>query len=177
MHIQLRPGSDVAMALAAELERRDALHKKFIAEWTTGFDAYMEEARKYSVADVNTICGAPTAQFNQLADWYVASDNAAASFGNGIERGRSGGSGLRAAMALQALTGNHGRLGAGVIAKSGDRIGIEDPGYAPLHRFVKTHSLQPVYMKVDEQGANLPDNTQKYVMDAAHDGSYHLLKV
>jgi anaerobic selenocysteine-containing dehydrogenase len=121
MHIQLRPGSDVvlAMALAAELERRDALDKGFIAKWVTGFDAYMEEARKYSIADVNTICGVPTAQFNQLADWYVASENAAASFGNGIERGRSGGSGLRAAMALQALTGNHGRLGAGVIAKSG----------------------------------------------------------
>lgn len=121
MHIQLRPGSDVvlALALAAELERRDALDKAFIAGWVVGFDAYMAEARKYSVADVNTICGVTTQQFNQLADWYAKAKNAAASFGNGIERGRSGGSGLRAAMALQALTGNHGRLGAGVIAKSG----------------------------------------------------------
>ncbi len=121
MHIQLLPGTDVvlAMALAAELERRDALDKAFIAEWTTGFDAYMAQARQYSVADVNAICGITTEQFFLLADWYVAATNVAASFGNGIERGRSGGSGLRAGMALQALTGNHGRLGAGVIAKSG----------------------------------------------------------
>ena len=46
------------------------------------------------------------------------------------------------------------------LAKSGDRIGIEDPGYAPLHRFVKTQGLYPVYMTVDEQGANLPDNAR-----------------
>jgi len=121
LHIQLLPGTDVvlAMALAAELERRDALDTAFIAEWTIGFDIYMVQAREYSVADVNTICGVSSEQFHQLADWYIAAKNIAASFGNGIERGRSGGSGLRAAMALQALTGNHGRLGAGVIAKSG----------------------------------------------------------
>jgi len=79
----------------------------------------MEQARQYSVDDVVEICGLPLSQFHQLADWYIDAGNVAANFGNGIERGHSGGSGLRAAMSLQALTGNHGRLGAGVIAKSG----------------------------------------------------------
>ena len=121
LFIQIQPGSDVifAMALAAELERRGALDMSFIAEWTHGFAPYMEQARRYSVEDVVETCGVAAAQFHELADLYVTSENVAASFGNGIERGRSGGSGLRAAMALQALTGNHGRLGAGVIAKSG----------------------------------------------------------
>ena len=121
LFIQIHPGTDVvfAMALAAELERRDALDMAFIAEWTHGFESYMEEARRYSVADVETLCRISAAQFHQLANLYVVSKNVSASFGNGIERGRSGGSGLRAGMALQALTGNHGRLGAGVIAKSG----------------------------------------------------------
>jgi len=121
MHIQIAPGSDVvlAMALAAELERRGAQDMAFIAEWTVGFDRYMDAARGYSAQDVTTLCRIPEAQFHTLADLYATAKNAAASFGNGIERTRSGGSGLRAAMALQALTGNHGRLGAGVIAKSG----------------------------------------------------------
>ena len=121
LFIQIHPGTDVifAMALAAELERRDALDPAFIEKWTHGFDRYMEQARKYSVEDVETRCRISAAQFHELADLYVASKNVSASFGNGIERGRSGGSGLRAGMALQALTGNHGRLGAGVIAKSG----------------------------------------------------------
>ncbi len=121
LYLQIHPGTDVilAMALAAELQRRGALDIAFINAWTHGFERYMDEAGKYSVADVESKCGLPADQFHQLADLFVSSRNVAGSFGNGIERGRSGGSGLRAAMALQALTGNHGRLGAGVIAKSG----------------------------------------------------------
>lgn len=121
LFIQLRPGTDVilAMALAAELERRDALDVAFVKEWTHGFERYMVQARHYSIDDVETTCGVPKKQFHELADLFAAAKNVSASFGNGIERGRSGGSGLRAAMALQALTGNHGRLGAGVISKSG----------------------------------------------------------
>lgn len=121
MHIQIHPGTDVilAMALAAELERRGALDKSFIAEWTVGYEQYMEQARQYSREDVVNSCRVPEDQFHQLADWLAAGETVASSFGNGIERGRSGGSGLRAAMSLMALTGNHGRLGAGVIAKSG----------------------------------------------------------
>lgn len=121
LHVSIHPGTDVvlALALAAEFERRGALDMDFIGAWTTGFEAFMDEARKYSVADVERLCRVLAEEFQQLVDMYLAADNVAASFGNGIERGMSGGSGLRAAMALQALTGNHGRLGAGVVAKSG----------------------------------------------------------
>ncbi|MDE4144497.1 molybdopterin-dependent oxidoreductase [Phaeobacter gallaeciensis] len=121
MHLQLRPGTDVVLALglAAELERRDALDMAFIGKWTHGFDAYMEEARAYTPDRVAEICGLPAEELHQLVDWIVASRRMASSFGNGIERTRSGGAGLRAAMALNALTGHHGRLGAGVVAKSG----------------------------------------------------------
>jgi len=121
LHIPIRPGTDVvlAMALAAELERRNAFDMTFVERWTHGFEPFMAQARRYGVSDVEQICRIPAKTFYALADLYVSSNNAAASFGNGIERGHSGGSGLRAAMALQALTGNHGRLGAGVIAKSG----------------------------------------------------------
>ena len=119
--LQINPGTDVvlAMATAAELERRGALDDAFIARWTSGFDRYMEEARKYAPADVVDICGLQAADFERFIAFYMDADTVAASFGNGIERGRSGGSGLRAGMALQALTGNHGRRGAGVIAKPG----------------------------------------------------------
>lgn len=119
--VQILPGTDVvfAMALAAEFERRGGLDTAFIDEWIHGADAFLEKAREYTVADVESICGISAAQFNEVADMFLSAKNVSASFGNGIERGRSGGSGLRAAMSLQALTGNHGRLGAGVIAKSG----------------------------------------------------------
>ena len=121
MHIQIVPGTDVvlAMAMASEIERRGQLDREFINSWTIGFDQYMDQARNYSVNDVVQICGLTEKQFIEFVDCYCSAINVAVSVGNGIERGHSGGSGLRAAMALQALTGNHGRLGAGVIAKPG----------------------------------------------------------
>lgn len=121
LHIQIKPGSDVvlAMGLAAELERRGALDTGFIADWVEGFDAYMAQARTYTVEVMQQTCGLSAEQIDALVDMMMAAKNMACSFGNGIERGRSGGSGLRAGMSLPALMGHHGRLGAGVIAKSG----------------------------------------------------------
>ena len=69
--------------------------------------------------EVTRICKLSASEFESLVGLYAEARNLATSIGNGIERGRSGGSGLRAAMALQALTGNHGRRGAGVISKQG----------------------------------------------------------
>ena len=121
LYLQIRPGADVvlALALAAELERRGALDLDFVKKWTHGFEDYMAHARTHTVRDVLEICGLTEEEFMKLADFYQAASRVACSTGNGIERGRSGGSGLRAAMALQAITGNHGRLGAGILAKSG----------------------------------------------------------
>lgn len=121
LFLQIQPGTDVilAMAAAAELERRDKIDTAFVEKWTFGFDRYMQQARKYTVAEVESICGLTAGEFTRFVDLYANAETAAVSVGNGIERGHSGGSGLRAAMALQALTGNHGRIGAGVIAKPG----------------------------------------------------------
>ncbi|MET4807594.1 molybdopterin oxidoreductase family protein [Limibacillus sp. MBR-115] len=121
LFLQITPGSDVvlAQALAAELERRGALDQDFISRWVSGFEPYMTEARKYDADSVAELCGLSKEQFHSFAERYATAQRVAVSLGNGIERGHSGGSSLRAAMALQALTGNHGRRGAGVIAKPG----------------------------------------------------------
>ena len=121
LYLQVKPGTDVVLAhaLAAELERRGAFDAEFIAQWVHGAEAYMAEARRYSIEDAAEICGLEARDILQLADWMQAAERLATSTGNGMERGRSGGSGLRAAMALNALLGQHGRLGAGVVAKSG----------------------------------------------------------
>ena len=121
LFIQVRPGTDVvlALALAAELERRNVHDLEFIHRWVEGYDAYMAHARAHTPEMVAEICGVDWTTFSRFADLYCDAETVGVSVGNGMERGRSGGSGLRAAMALQALTGNHGRLGAGVFAKPG----------------------------------------------------------
>lgn len=46
------------------------------------------------------------------------------------------------------------------LTVSGDVIGLEDPGYLPLRQFIKSQGLRPEYLKVDDQGANLPSETK-----------------
>ena len=121
LYLPIRPGTDVvfAMAVAAEFERRGDVDSDFVAQWAHGYEEYMAQANTYSPADVERLCGISKSQFDEFIELYVSANTVAVSVGNGIERGKSGGSGLRAAMALQVLTGNHGRLGAGVLAKAG----------------------------------------------------------
>lgn len=121
LFLQIKPGTDVVffLALAAELERREAFDRDFIAQWVEGFEAYMTEARKLGFAEACALSGLPEAEVERFLELYTAAERVALSVGNGPERGHSGGSSIRAAMALQALTGNFGRLGAGVFAKPG----------------------------------------------------------
>jgi len=122
LFIQIRPGTDVvlALAMAAELERRGSLDTTFIEKWVDGYETYMENARTHTPEMAVEICGIDRDDFDRFAEWYSAGKIVGVSVGNGLERGHSGGSGIRAAMALQVLTGNHGQLGAGVFAKPGN---------------------------------------------------------
>jgi len=161
LFLQITPGSDVvlAMALAAELERRDRLDHAFIERWVEGFEPYMRQARQYGPADVETICGIAAGDFGALADLYAGAERVAASFGNGIERGKNGGSGLRAAMALQPLTGNLARRGAGVIAKSGlaapkTQARLQRPDLIPPG--TRTFNIVDVAAKMLDRGLDPP---------------------
>lgn len=120
-HIQITPGTDVvlALALAAEMERRDKIDNAFVRQWVIGEELFLEEARKYSLEDAASICGIPLTSIIKLADLYAGARNLATSIGNGIERGKSGGSGLRAIMSVAVLLGHMGRRGAGIFAKPG----------------------------------------------------------
>lgn len=121
LFLQIRPGTDVVffLALAAELERRGGFDREFIAEWVEGVEAYMAEARKIGFSEACALSGLPEIEVERFLALYTSAERVALSVGNGPERGHSGGSSIRAAMSLQALTGNFGRLGAGVFAKPG----------------------------------------------------------
>ena len=121
LYLQIEPGTDVvlALAVAAEIERRGQLNQAFIDQWVAGFEPFMASARHYSLEEAARLCKLPLGDIKQLVDWYCSADKLAVSIGNGIERGKSGGSGLRAVMSVSALLGQFGRRGAGVIAKPG----------------------------------------------------------
>ena len=121
LHIALKPGTDVvlAWAVAAELERRGALDRAFIARHVEGFEEFMTSARRYPVAEAARICGVPEAEIRTLAEWYHTLSPAAISVGNGLERNQNGGSGIRAIFALPALAGKFGVPGGGLVNGAG----------------------------------------------------------
>ena len=121
LHLGLMPGTDVvlAYAVAAELKRIGGLNQPFIDQHVHGADQYLHEADKYPVEEAAAICGLQAEDIRKFARMWLDFSPAAISVGVAPERNRNGGSGLRAAFALPALTGNFGVPGAGVCDVSG----------------------------------------------------------
>ena len=46
------------------------------------------------------------------------------------------------------------------LARRGDAIGLEDPGYQPIQAFVESLGMRPVPMKVGSKGAQLPKTSR-----------------
>ncbi|HEX9472758.1 MAG TPA: molybdopterin-dependent oxidoreductase, partial [Steroidobacteraceae bacterium] len=121
LHLAVRPGTDVvlAWAIAVELERIGGLDQAFIAEHVLGFDAFMAVARAYPAERAAEICGVASEDIRTLALWYRDATPAVIAWGNGLERNRNGGSGLRAIAALPALAGKFGVAGGGLVGGAG----------------------------------------------------------
>src|SRR5260370_41400773 len=64
-------------------------------------------------------CGVALADIHLLSGWMAAADPLVLAPGNGLERGRNGGSGIRAAIALPALLGRLGK-GSGIVLGAPD---------------------------------------------------------
>ncbi len=120
LHLQLRPGTDVllAWAVAVELERMGALDDRFIAAHVLGFEAFMGRAREWPAERAAAVCGLGADQIRRFARWLAEATTLVLAPGNGLERGRNGGSGIRAAIALPALLGKLGRGGGIVLGAS-----------------------------------------------------------
>ncbi len=116
LHLQLLPGTDTLLAwsVAAELERMGALDTAFIAEHILGVDEFMTQAREWPAARAASACGLRDSDIMAFAQWLAEADPLVFAPGNGLERGRHGGSAIRALIALPALLGKLGN-GSGII--------------------------------------------------------------
>jgi anaerobic selenocysteine-containing dehydrogenase len=110
LHLAPRPSTDVLLgfALAVELEELGAHDQGFIAEHVSGYDEFMELARAWPVEKAAEACGVRAADIRLLARWMAQAERLVIAPGNGLERSRNGGSGVRAAIALPALLGKLG---------------------------------------------------------------------
>jgi anaerobic selenocysteine-containing dehydrogenase len=116
LHLAPLPGTDVLLAwsLATELERLGAFDDAFIAANVLGFDDFMAAARAWPAARAAQACGLREEQIVAFARWLADADPLVFAPGNGLERGRNGGSSIRALIALPALLGKLGK-GSGIV--------------------------------------------------------------
>jgi anaerobic selenocysteine-containing dehydrogenase len=116
LHLQLLPGTDTLLAwsVAAELERLGSLDTGFIAAHVLGAEEFMSLARQWPAARAAAACGLEESQILTFTRWLAEAEPLVLAPGNGLERGRNGGSSIRAAIALPALLGKLGK-GSGIV--------------------------------------------------------------
>ena len=107
LHLALQPGTDVLLgfALATELQALGAHDRDFIDRHVYGYEAYMARACAWTAERAAAVCGVDAESIRRLARWMAESRPLVLAPGNGLERGRNGGAGIRAAIALPALLG------------------------------------------------------------------------
>ena len=116
LHLAVRPGTDVvlAMAVARELGRREAVDLTFTDSHAEGVDEYLEACAPWTLAAAAEECGIAEADIAAFVDLLAERQPAFWRTGWGMERNRNGGSSVRAVLALPVLTGAFRRLGSGV---------------------------------------------------------------
>jgi len=115
LHVQIRPGTDCALALAMMnvIIAEDLYDKEFVEKYTTGFDKLVEHVKDYIPEKVSGICGVPATKIFQISRLFAGAKSACIEQGiNTLDQHINGFQNSRALSILQAITGNYNKPGA-----------------------------------------------------------------
>ncbi len=137
VHLQLRPGTNVALfnGLANVIVQERLHNKKFIAERTENFDAWLQVVQKYTPEYTETITGVPADKIRSAARLYATSGASICAHGLGMTEHKYGSYGVMTLCNLAILTGNVGRPGTGINPLRGQNNvqGSCDVGSMPVY--------------------------------------------
>lgn len=107
-HLQLRPGTDAAMALGwmNVIINEDLYDHDFVEKWTYGFDQIKERVQEYPPSKVAEICGVPEEYIIGAARAYATAKSASIAWGLALDQNPNGMQAGHAVLSLEALTGN-----------------------------------------------------------------------
>ena len=106
--LQLRPGTDLALALAMihVIIDRQLYDREFVEQFTVGFNRLKDHVREYSPAGVSKITWIAPGQIEDAAEFYARSKPAVIQWGNAVDHGVNSFQTARALAILRAITGN-----------------------------------------------------------------------
>jgi anaerobic selenocysteine-containing dehydrogenase len=104
-----RPGSDVALSygIARYLVEHDRIARKFVDEWTTGYDEFKEEVNHWTPKDVERATNIPWKKIEELCEILANKPPAVFMIGLGLNKSSYGAEATRAVSLLPALLGRH----------------------------------------------------------------------
>ena len=115
LHVQIRPGTDSALALAMMnvIMAEDLYDKEFVDKYTTGFSKLVEHVKDYSPEKVSEICGITVTDIYKISRLFAGARSACIEQGiNTLDQHINGFQNSRALAILQAITGNYNKPGA-----------------------------------------------------------------
>ncbi len=122
LHLGLKPGSDLAVALSLIrwLFETGAADTEFLAAHATGADELRRRAEPWTFERAAEVAGVDAIDIERLGRLYADSEPAVLRCGWGQERNRNGGSASAAILALPAVAGKFGCRGGGfTLSNSG----------------------------------------------------------
>jgi anaerobic selenocysteine-containing dehydrogenase len=122
LHLPIRPGTDLPVALAAihAAFARGHADLAFLERHATGVDELRIRAARWSIADAAEVAGIEARRLDELVDLYARMAPAVIRVGWGVERNRNGGGAIAAVLALPAVCGKLGVRGGGYTLSNGD---------------------------------------------------------
>ncbi|MCX6551546.1 MAG: molybdopterin-dependent oxidoreductase [Acidobacteria bacterium] len=126
VHLAIRPGTDVAVALAVHRHLFEHGHadEAFLATHTRGADRLRERAREWTPERAADVAGIAAADIERLATLYARLSPAVIRCGWGLERNRNGGNATAAILALPAVAGKFGVRGGGFTLSNSASWGL-----------------------------------------------------
>lgn len=122
LHLPIRPGTDLPVALAAiqAAFARGHADRAFLDRHATGVDELRIRAARWSIAEAAEVAGIEAQKLDRFVELYARSSPAVIRVGWGLERNRNGGSGTAAILALPAVCGKLGVRGGGYTLSNGE---------------------------------------------------------
>jgi anaerobic selenocysteine-containing dehydrogenase len=127
LHIPLRPGTDLPVALAIHRHLFEHGHadQTFLAEHTRGADQLRARAQEWTFDRAAQIADVDASSLAHFAAMYAAASPALIRCGWGLERNRNGGSAAAAVLALPAVAGKFKVRGGGFSMSNSAALGIK----------------------------------------------------
>jgi anaerobic selenocysteine-containing dehydrogenase len=127
--VQLRPGSDLALALGIinVIVNENLYDAIFIDQWATGFDELKDHVQAYPPEKVSEITWVPVETIRRAARIYAANGPACIQLGNAVDQNVNSFQTSRAISILRAVTGNLGRPGGELEKSSLDGLNYFSP--------------------------------------------------